>query len=90
MCIIKEYDNVQCIIDAISRYIIREQPCNNKAFFFKIHEGDRTGQGRQTKKDCWQRNQLTKDYINFWDWTGMYPLIYKGIITNIQGKILMK
>ena len=90
LCIIKEDKNVQRIIDTISRYIIQEQAYQNKAFFFKIYEGDKTCQGRQTKKDCWQRNQPTKDYIKFWDWTGMYPLIYKGIITNTQGKILMK
>ena len=90
LCVIKEYDNIQKIIDAIGRYIIQEQPYKNKIFFFKIHEGDRSGQGKQTKKDCWQRNQKTKDYINLWNWTGMYPLIYKGIITNVQGKVLMK
>lgn len=90
LCIIKEYDNVQRIIDAIGRYIIQEKPHQNKTFFFKIYEGDKTGQGRETKKDCWQRNQKTKDYINLWEWTNMYPLIYKGIITNLQGKGVMK
>lgn len=90
LCVIKEYENIQRIIDAISRYTTQEHSYQSKAFFFKIYEGDKTGQGRQTKKDCWQRNQLTKDYINLWDWTGMNPLIYKGIITNLQGKTLMK
>lgn len=90
LCVIKEYDNVQKVINEISNYITNEHPYKNKIFFFKIYEGDKTGQGRETKKDCWQRNQLTKDYINLWDWTNMYPLIYKGIITNLQGKVLMK
>ena len=90
LCVIKEFENVQKVINEISNYITNEQPYRNKAFFFKIYEGDKTGIGKQTKLDCWQRNQLTKDYINLWNWTGMYPLIYKGIITNLQGKTLIK
>ena len=78
LCVIKEYDNVQKVINEISNYTT---PYKNKAFFFKIYEGDKTGQGRETKKDCWQRNQKTKDYLQQFNF-GETTLIYKGFITN--------
>ena len=31
--------------------------------YFTIYEGDKSGVGRQTKKDSWQNNRATKDYI---------------------------
>ena len=30
-----------------------------------IYEGDKSGEGRPTKADCYQRNQKTRDYIDF-------------------------
>ena len=32
--------------------------------FIGIYEGDRTGQGRQTKKDSWQNNHSTAAYLD--------------------------
>lgn len=29
---------------------------------FTMYEGDKTGKGRETKPDCWQRNQTTNTY----------------------------
>lgn len=32
---------------------------------FKIYEGDRSGIGRITKNDCFQRNEKTESYVSF-------------------------
>ena len=64
---------------------------NTKPYFFKIYEGNKSGIGKQTKKDCWQRNQKTKDYLQQFDFTGIYaPVIYKVFITNEKVKELFK
>lgn len=44
-------------------------------YFIRIYCGDKSGIGRETKKDCWQRNQVIEDYL-YSD-----EIIYKGIIT---------
>lgn len=83
--VIKEDDIVQMIIDEIV------QLSNTKSYFFKIYEGNKSGVGKQTKKDCWQRNQKTKDYLQQFDFAWIYvPVIYKGFITNEKGKELLK
>ncbi len=89
--VIKEDDIIQDIINEFCVFVLHyKSTAYNKPFLFKIYEGDKTKKGRKTKKDCWQRNQHTKDYIDMWDWRFMYPLIYKGFITNLQGKELLK
>lgn len=54
--------------DDIVKDIIRTV-CSRLAFggvaIFQIYEGDKTGVGRQTKKDCYQRNMRTDDYLSF-------------------------
>ena len=32
---------------------------------FKIYEGDKSGKGKETKKDCYQRNEKTESYVSF-------------------------
>lgn len=32
---------------------------------YYIYEGDRSGEGRATKKDCYQRNQMAVDYMKY-------------------------
>ena len=31
-------------------------------YFITVYEGNKSGIGKQTKKDCWQRNELTQNY----------------------------
>jgi hypothetical protein len=31
--------------------------------YITVYEGDRSGRGRKTKKDCWQENRKTADYV---------------------------
>lgn len=33
--------------------------------YITVYEGDKSGQGRQTGPDQWQRNQRTRDYMQF-------------------------
>lgn len=40
----------------------------NGIAIFTVYEGDRTGQGKETKFDCWQRNLKTKSYNWFFDY----------------------
>lgn len=82
--VIKEDEIVQRIIDEII------QLSNTKPYFFKIYEGNKSGVGKQTKKDCWQRNQKTKDYLQHFNCSETIPIIYKGFITNEKGKELLK
>jgi len=32
--------------------------------YFSVYEGNKTGKGRISKKDCWQENRVTKDYMS--------------------------
>lgn len=34
------------------------------AYFITVYEGDRSGIGKPSKKNCWQRHQKIKEYIN--------------------------
>lgn len=33
------------------------------SFFYTVFEGDKTRIGKETKKDCWQRNEPLEDYL---------------------------
>lgn len=49
------------------------------AVFVSVYEGDRTGRGRYTRPDCYQRNTRTRDYMKY------FPddfVLRKGVITN--------
>ena len=49
------------------------------AVFITVYEGDRTGIGRATKADCYQRNEKIVDYLKYFD---KNFTIKKGVITN--------
>lgn len=72
LCVIKEDDVVRSIHNYIRGLKV--------PYFIKLYEGDRTGVGRKTKNDCYQRNQPTKDYLLD------NEIIYKGIITLPEHK----
>ena len=54
--------NVICSWTEVKRisYFIRNQ---HRPFFITAYEGDKTGRGKETKKDCWQWNKLTPFYL---------------------------
>ena len=82
ICTIKEDEIVQSIIDFILQY--------NKPFFFKIYEGNKSGVGKPSKKDCYQRNMKIKDYLTYFNWGNSNPIVYKGCITTEEGKKYLK
>lgn len=57
------------VLNVITPWKLQEQihrdiiQCGSYPFFFKIHEGNRSGCGGESKKDCWQWNRPTEDYI---------------------------
>lgn len=52
-------------------------------YIIKIYEGDKSGVGRETKPNCWQRNQITEDYL--------FPgeVIRKGFIVPKEHKFVV-
>lgn len=53
--------------------------CYKGIAVFTVYEGNRSGVGRMTKADCWQRNQRLADYLKY----------FEGYEAEIRGKILM-
>ena len=49
------------------------------AVMVTVYEGDRSGIGRPTKADCYQRNEKIADYLKYFDKSFM---VKKGVITN--------
>ena len=74
--VIKEDNIVQLVHSWISNY--------DTNYFITIYEGDKSGVGRQTKKDCWQRNEVTQKYC----FNG--EIIKKGVICLESWSYLLK
>lgn len=47
-----------------------------KPYFITVYEGDKSGMGRVTKKDCYQRNETLEDYAY------EFEKIRKKVLTN--------
>ena len=82
LCVIKEDDIVQEIINACVN--------SNKPFIIQVYEGDKTGIGKQTGPNQYQRNLRTKDYLNYFDWKGVDVIVYKGCIIRKGNKYLLQ
>ena len=50
----------------------------------QIYEGNKSGKGRETKNDCYQRNQKTADYIGYFGALQGAPCTYE-----IKGNIII-
>ena len=55
-------------------------------FIFSIYEGDKSGIGRETKKDCWQRNERVQSYLQYFE-KPEDVVVYKGFITSNKNLI---
>lgn len=66
--------------DDILLNIIRECSNNTGKAFFTVYDGDKTGIGRQTGKDQYQRNQKVKWYLDFIRANGYNAEMWKGSI----------
>lgn len=73
--VIKEDEIVQSIKDRLFHLAA----CT----FFTVYEGDKSGVGKRTKNDCWQRNQKLKDYIGDYEVTRKGVLCKKGVASFI-------
>lgn len=83
LCVCANVLNV--IEDASELYHIIQEVSQAKYWVFQIYEGDKSGKGKQTKVDCWQRNSKTEWYAHIIRMiVGVSPAIYiKGnLITN--------
>lgn len=58
---------------------IRQRLNKDGVACFYIYECDKSGIGKETKNDCWQRNELTKDYIRFMECFGNISIKHKII-----------
>ena len=52
---------------------------NGAAIMVTVYEGDKSGVGRETKADCYQRNEKIAEYLKYFDKSFM---VKKGVITN--------
>ena len=74
--VIKEDENIQEIVNTITKY--------NKPYFITVYEGNKGGEGKVTKDNCYQRNQKTKSYCKD------FQRVYKNVITQENYKVYLK
>lgn len=61
-------------------------------FFITIYEGDKSGVGKRSKEDCYQRNEKIKSYMQYFSNQAIHDGLYirNGVITNsinmVKGK----
>lgn len=51
------------LIEVLNGVFACAMVCKVDRVIFKIYQGDKTGLGRITKKDCYQRNEKTETYV---------------------------
>jgi hypothetical protein len=95
LCYSNYYDCIICsnvlnvisdisIVFDIVRKIFNKVTLRKQAIFVTVYEGDKSGVGKITKKDCYQRNQVLSDYLKYFNavfCTNDF-VIKKGVITN--------
>lgn len=74
LCVIKEDEIVQQIVNQIT--------ATRQPYFFTVYEGNKSGIGRQTGKDQWQRNQTLKSIYEQFFANVPDAIVYKGTICN--------
>jgi hypothetical protein len=58
LCVVKEKVNREGIL--ICTYAMLKV---NGTIFISVYEGDKSGKGKLTKKDCWQNNRTLESYL---------------------------
>lgn len=81
LCVIHEDEIVQSIINNIVK--------TNVPFVIQIYEGDKTGIGRATSADSWQRNTKTKEFLTLFNWD-VPVIVYKGFIIRKTDKEIFR
>lgn len=54
--------------------------------YVTIYEGDGSGEGRETKKDCWQNNEKLQFYVQELESAGFRTEVKRGVITVYRKK----
>jgi hypothetical protein len=78
--------NVLNVID--DEDIIRDI-CNkaskHRYFFITVYEGDKSGIGKCSKENCYQRNQKTKSYLEYFSDDAIHNGLYikNNVLTNV-------
>lgn len=83
--------NVLNVIDDDN--VIRDicsKAAQHKYFFITVYEGDKSGMGKRSKADCYQRNERVKDYLKFFPTSAVHDGLYikNGVITNMINIII--
>lgn len=77
--------NVLNVID--DDYVIEDickKAAKHSIYFITVYEGDKSGVGKQSKEDCFQRNEKIKSYFRFFPTPEVLGnlTIKKGVLTN--------
>ena len=77
--------NVLNVID--SDEVVRDicdKAAKHPIYFITVYEGDKSGIGKQSKEDCYQRNAKVRDYLKFLPDKQIFgaATVKKGVITN--------
>ena len=81
LCVCANVLNVIDDVPTMQRII--QEVTQAKYWVFQIYEGDKTGNGRKTKQDCWQQNKRTQEYCWIFNELGIGQYYIKGnLITN--------
>jgi hypothetical protein len=69
--------------DDIVRDICRKAS-QHKYFFITVYEGDKSGVGKRSKEDCYQRNAKIKSYMQYFTDQAIHDGLYvkNGVLTN--------
>lgn len=65
---------------------ICKRASQHRYFFITVYEGDKSGVGKCSKEDCYQRNMKTKSYIQYFP-TKDNVYVKKGVLTNAPNLI---
>lgn len=74
--VIEEDDNIDSLIETIQGY--------NRPYYITVYEGNGSGIGKVTKKDCYQRNAKAASYCKG------NQIVYKNTITEPDYKVFLE
>lgn len=68
---------------------ICHKAAQHKYFFITVYEGDKSGVGKRSKTDCYQRNEKVKSYLQYFSDEAIHNGLYirNGVLTNALGMI---
>ena len=63
---------------------ICDKAVRHKYFFITVYEGDKSGIGKRSKEDCYQRNERITSYLQYFSDQAIHDGIYirNGVLTN--------